>query len=128
MRPRRAVLVLALFAAGCGQALPAAPPPHPGTIAGIVLSAPTCPVERIGSPCPPRPVPGAQVEVFAADGGRRARASADPDGRFRVTVPAGRYRVTATNTGALRTSAEAQVSVASGATATVRLVVDSGIR
>lgn len=117
----------AVLLAGCGS-LGSRPGASPSaTITGQVLAAPTCPVERAESPCPPRPVPGATVEVRDASGLVSA-TSTDSSGRFSVVVPGGSYLVRATNVGGYRSTAEQQVEVAPGAAASVRLVVDSGLR
>ena len=124
-----ALAVLVAPLAGCASAPSASPPrsspPAVGTVAGTVLSAPSCPVERLASPCPPRPVVGATV-AFRGPTSRTVRTGAG--GRFTAHVPAGTYTVTATNTGGLRTTATRTVTVRAGATVSVRLVVDSGIR
>jgi len=98
-----------------------------GTVSGVVLSAPSCPVERVGSPCPPRPVPGA--DVTASRGTTVvAHVHADDHGRFTIRLAAGDYTIVARMVGGLGTSASAQVTVDSGVTATVTVTVDSGIR
>ena len=98
-----------------------------GTVAGRVQSAPSCPVERAGHPCPPRPVVGGLVVALRA---RYVVASTHTGagGRFRLALDAGRYVIRATNTGGLATTAQKTVDVAAGTTIRVRLVVDSGIR
>ena len=118
---------VAALLAGCGSlgGQPAASPS--ATLAGQVLATPSCPVERAERPCPPRPVPGATVEVRDASGLVSA-TSTDAAGRFSLVVPGGSYQVRATNAGGYRSTAEQQVQVAPGAVASVRLVVDSGIR
>ena len=98
-----------------------------GTVVGTVTSAPTCPVERVGSPCPPRPVAGATVEVDRGDS-VVATTRTDTAGRFRVGVPAGHYTVVAHNIGGYRSTASSAVDVVAGTTATADLTVDSGIR
>lgn len=98
-----------------------------GTVSGVVLSAPSCPVERAGSPCPPRAVPGA--EVTASRGGSTvAHVRADGQGRFTMTLAAGGYTITARVIGGIGSSASTQVTVTAGAAASVTLTVDSGIR
>jgi hypothetical protein len=114
-----------LLLAGCGSSAPAATPK--GALAGRVLSAPSCPVERVGQPCPPRPVSGAAVVVLRS-GRVVASTHADAGGHFHVAVAAGRCLVRATNTGGLATTAAKVVTVQAGQPVYVRLVVDSGIR
>lgn len=63
-------------------------------VEGTVSASPTCPVERADQPCPPRPVQ-TEVRVVRADGSVAAQASSGADGRFRVEVSPGRYRLEA---------------------------------
>jgi hypothetical protein len=116
---------VAVLVAGCGSSAPAATPK--GTIGGRVLSAPSCPVQQQGVPCPPRPVSSAAVVVFHA-GHVIASTHTDTQGRFRLTVSVGRCRVRATNVGGLATTASKVVVVHADQVVRVRLVVDSGIR
>jgi len=122
----RMLLAVVLAVSACSSAGTAA---HSGggTVAGWVRSAPSCPVERAGHPCPPRPVVGGSVVALRA---RHVVASTHTGagGRFQLSVEAGRYVIRATNTGGLATTAEKTVEVAPGATILVRLVVDGGIR
>ena len=112
---------------GCGSLGSQPGAARSATLAGQVLAAPSCPVERAESPCPPRPVPGATVEVRDASGLVSA-TSTDAAGRFALVVPGGSYQVRATNAGGYRSTTEKQVQVAPGGAASVRLVVDSGLR
>jgi hypothetical protein len=113
--------------AGCGTGSGTSASTASATLVGQVLAAPSCPVERAESPCPPRPVLGATVEVLRA-GDRVATATTDDQGRFVAVVPAGSLLVRATNAGGYRSTAEQRVEAAAGSSVTVRLVVDSGIR
>jgi hypothetical protein len=124
---RVAVVVALLSSASACAGSSSATSSRSGTVSGVVLSAPSCPVERIGSPCPPRPVPGA--DVTAARGGRTvAHVRADGAGRFTIQLAAGDYAITARVVGGIGSTATAQVTVAAGAVAAVTLTVDSGIR
>ena len=68
-------------------------------VTGTVTASPGCPgPQRAESPCPDKPVAGAPVELTAS-GTVVARTTTDAAGRFRVTVPAGTYEITARNTG-----------------------------
>jgi len=98
-----------------------------GTVSGVVLSAPSCPVERVASPCPPRIVAGADVVATRGDT-TAGHVRSGADGRFRLQLPAGDYTVTARQVGGIGSSASATVAVSAGSVVTVTLTVDSGIR
>ena len=116
-----------LLAALTGCASNASAPARAGTVSGVVLSAPSCPVERIGSPCPPRPVPRADVTALRGET-VVAHVRADDHGRFTIRLSAGDYTIVARMVGGLGTSASAPVTVSADGVATVTLTVDSGIR
>jgi hypothetical protein len=118
--------VLSLTACG-GAAGGAGAQGTAGRLDGVVLSGPSCPVERAGSPCPPRPVAAADITV-SRGGDTIARTRTDTLGRFVVRLGAGTYTVVARSPGALATTASAHVRITSGVTAQVTLTVDSGIR
>jgi hypothetical protein len=91
-----------------------------------VMQAPTCPVERMDSPCPPAPVPSARITVLR-DGTVVTRADTDGHGNCVVRVAPGHYVVQAAHASALPNPAHKDVDV--GATAvSVTIVLDSGIR
>jgi hypothetical protein len=105
----------------------ASTPARSGTLEGTVLSAPSCPVERVGSPCPPRPVAGATVEAYRGSHGV-AQTATGRSGGFLLRLPAGSYLVRATNVGGYRSTAATQVTVSADRPVSVTLTVDSGIR
>jgi hypothetical protein len=76
-----AVLMVSLVACAPGE---------PGTVTGRLLAGPTCPVETDppDPACAPMPVPAAGVTVMV--GGEEFHTVSGVDGRFEVTVPAGR--------------------------------------
>lgn len=118
---RRALLAAAaLLLCGCGIGN------HSGEVSGEVLSAPSCPVERVGEECPPRPVSGAEVVALDGDAVRGSTLT-DSSGAFHLTLPEGRYVLRATNVGGYASTATEEV-VISDASVSVTLIVDSGIR
>ncbi|UKA60706.1 carboxypeptidase-like regulatory domain-containing protein [Arthrobacter sp. FW306-2-2C-D06B] len=119
------LLAAALWLCGCaGPGDPDAG--HTGVVTGVVLTAPVCPVERVGQECPPRPVPGAAVVALAGDAARGSTRT-DGTGAFHLTLPDGRYVIKASNIGGYLSMATQPV-VISEIPVHVTLVVDSGIR
>ena len=117
--------VLVLLLPGCGHAGPGES--SSARIVGTVTAGPTCPVERAGSPCPNRPVSGASIQALQ-NGTAVTSTQTDSTGKFRIAVAPGAYTIVATNAGGYRSTAQRQISVEAGKTATVDLVVDTGIR
>jgi len=118
-------LVLGACARGDGQGSDQ----RVGTIRGTVLLAPTCPVEQVSSPCPPRPLSGVRVRAVDDDGDVRASAASDDRGRFEMAVPAGSYTVTASiDQDPARSGIPTRVEVGSGEVTQANVLVDSGIR
>ena len=99
---------------------------HSGLVAGYVLTAPVCPVERVGQQCPPRPVPSATVVALDGDGVRGSTLT-DTAGAFRLALPDGRYVIRATNVGGYASTASEAVLVSDNPVQ-ITLTVDSGIR
>ena len=118
-----AVLAAAVVLTACG---PVADGGSAVVVTGQVLSAPSCPVERVGQPCPPRPVPDAVV-VAVIGNDQRGETTSDQQGKFRLMLPPGRYTVRATNPGGYASTASEAVTV-STAPVQITLTVDSGIR
>jgi hypothetical protein len=119
------LLAAAAVLSGCSNS-PGQVTDHSGLVAGYVLSAPTCPVERVDQECPPRPVAGA--EVIALDAGAvRASTVTDSTGAFQLALPDGRYLIKATNVGGYASTATQEVAV-SDTPSHLTLIVDSGIR
>lgn len=121
-----AVVLPATSLGGCATGSSSSPAAS-GTVTGVVLSAPSCPVERAGSPCPPRPVPGAEVTA-TRDGTTVARVRTGRDGLFDMSLAAGAYTITARQPRGIGSSAIKDVTVQAGAIVAVTLTVDSGIR
>jgi hypothetical protein len=121
-------IIVTLAMAACGT--PAHTPIPPGTgIQGVVQSGPTCPVERINSPCPPHPL-AATIVVRDAAGHEVARTHSGADGHFKLDVAPGTYTVVGLTTGSsmLPRPIPTTVTVTAGSYATVTVEYDSGIR
>ena len=118
--------LIALVSASCSDSQGEAVDSVRGVVTGIVESAPTCPLERPNSPCPPRPVVGAEVAAYS--GKQQVKTiHTGSDGRFKVFLAYGHYTIRATNTGGYPTTATKDVDVSATPTS-VTLTVDSGIR
>jgi hypothetical protein len=120
------LFIMTLAIAACG-AQPAAPA---GTgIQGMVEVGPTCPVERINSPCPPHPL---AATVVVRDGARAevARFTSGADGRFKVDLRPGTYSLTGLTSGSspMPRPIPTSVTVTQGSYTTVNVEYDSGIR
>jgi hypothetical protein len=96
-------------------------------IEGTVTIGPTCPVQRIDSPCPDRPY---EATIVVLDSGRHlvAEARSDAQGTFRVPLPPGTYTLSPQSLAALPYAAEQTVTVSPGRFASVHIQFDSGIR
>jgi hypothetical protein len=95
-------------------------------IDGRVLLGPTCPVQRIGHPC----VRGYQTTVAVCDAVRGKRVTtfhSARDGRFKVGLPAGRYRLEGVNSGLPRLR-PVLVTVHRHRFSRITVVFDTGIR
>jgi hypothetical protein len=126
------LLLLTLLLAGC------APDPTPsaggtGRIEVEVVAGPVCPVEQEppDPSCEPRPVAGANIFVQPADGRDIlvGEAISGADGRATIEIAAGDYIVLGGDVEGLMGRPEPMtVIVRGGATATVVLTYDTGIR
>ena len=96
-------------------------------IEGTVTIGPTCPVQRIDSPCPDRPYE-ATISVLDSAGRKVAEARSGADGRFRLLLPAGTYTLRPESSGAFPHAREQSVVVENGRITPVQIVFDSGIR
>ncbi len=108
---------------------PATAPPHPPAgsgVFGFVTAGPTCPVERSGQPCPPRPV-GGRVE---AEAGGAVAGSADigADGSYRLSLQPGAYTLVVQTGSTLPACPRTQVTVPAGQSVRADISCDTGIR
>jgi len=120
-----ASITLAMALAACG-----AQPAKSGTgIQGIVQVGPTCPVERINSPCPPHPI-AATIVVRDGNGAEVTRFRSGADGRFKVDLAPGTYTLVGLTVGSsfLPRPIPTSVTVTQGTYASVNVEYDSGIR
>jgi hypothetical protein len=125
LRWRSAVAAVWLLTA-CGSSAYGGAGSASGAVTGVVYAAPSCPVERVDSPCPPLPVAGAEVVAFQSQH-RRASTHTGNDGRFRLDLAYGHYTIRATNVGGYRSTTTTEVDI-SATPVSVELTVDSGIR
>lgn len=129
---RSGIAVLAVAALGlvaCSQPSPSGGRVGPGSgIEGVVKIGPMCPVERLDSPCPDRPI--RSVVTVARDGESVATTRSGKDGRFRLALPPGTYVVRAIPDGGAPppSGRPVTVEVTAGAFAHVDITLDSGIR
>ena len=100
-------------------------PPEGSGISGQVVAGPTCPVERVDSPCPDRPVTDAQVTISRTGYHKDTRTNSQ--GRFHVDAPPATYRVTANSPGVFGCD-EQTVKIEEGRVSHVTINCDTGIR
>ena len=126
MKRRILLIGLALCLAGCGT-LPATS--MNSGIQGLVQVGPTCPVQRINSPCPPRPV-AATVVVRNAQGAEVKRFQSAGDGSFKVDLAPGSYTLVGLPIGSsfLPRPIPTTATVVEGRYTSVDVEYDSGIR
>jgi hypothetical protein len=97
-------------------------------VEGTLRASPTCPVQRADQPCAARPV-DTDVRVIRGDGTVAARTHSGADGRFRVDVTPGRYRLEADHlSGPGRGCTPVDVVVEAGGFTHADIECDTGIR
>jgi hypothetical protein len=86
------LLIVAVALAGCSKQGTGSGGSSGGDsgITGLVTLGPLCPVERVESPCPDKPI-AARIQVKDAAGEVVATVSSGDDGRFTVSLAPGRY-------------------------------------
>lgn len=109
---------------------PTAPPllPPSGTGAyGYVMAGPTCPVERQGQACLPRPV-SAGIDAHSASGATVASTRSDSYGRYALELSPGTYTVVVVLPSGLPRCPETSVAVHPGFATRADVSCDTGIR
>jgi len=108
-----------------GRCLPA---PESG-IEGLVTLGPVCPTQSDLLPCPDRPYQATLV-ILDAQGREAARTTSGTDGRYRVTLAAGRYTVLplAPGSGPYPRASAVDATVVAGFVTIVNIAYDTGIR
>jgi len=129
---RRSWAIAFLLAAAC-TSLSGGEAAETGMLTGAVAIGPICPVEQEGVPCPvpPETYAGVRVLVQSAATGRVVeRVALDGEGRYRVVLPSGTYRVGLEHSlGIDRGNPQTRiVRVDAGATVVSDFEIDTGIR
>ncbi len=96
-------------------------------VQGVALIGPSCPVQRIDTPCPDKPWQGVVVAQDLA-GHEVARTTTDADGGFTIALPPGDYVLVTLTTGVLPAPVTLAVTVKQNMMTEVELSLDSGIR
>ena len=97
------------------------------TVTGRVTAGPTCPVERVGHPCPPAPV-AATVQAKTSRGRVAASTHTDANGRYSLHLPSGSYTLVAVTSKPLPRCSPVKVSVKANRSTRAAISCDSGIR
>lgn len=123
-----AVIIIGSLLVACGQSLPGAT--H-GTLTGDVVAGPTCPVERVGQSCPPKPVPNREIQILDARGAVVSTTKTDTNGHFSITLAPGAYvvhvMIVQGQIGMSQVS-PGNVTVTSDETVYIKIELDTGIR
>jgi hypothetical protein len=96
-------------------------------IDGLVLLGPICPVQTEANPCPDQPY-AATIVVEDEGGGRITTLHSGEDGRFRVGLAPGRYRLVPESGNPLPSAGEQDVEVPAGTWVDLTVGYDTGIR
>ena len=119
-------ITLLLAVAGCRSNELLGPNAEQG-VEGIVLLGPQCPVATAQDPCPDSPYQ-AWIRVRRLDGGTVTRVRSGEDGRFRVGLRPGTYRLDPESGDPLPFAMEQEVEVEAGRYTEVVVSFDTGIR
>jgi hypothetical protein len=102
-------------------------PDAPQGIEGIALLGPLCPVVSEADPCPDRPYQ-ANIEIRTDGDQHVTRVRSGEDGRFRVGLKPGSYRLVPERGNPLPTASDQAVDVLEGVYTQVTVSFDTGIR
>jgi len=126
MRTVVAMAVVVALAAGCGRAAGDTPQ---GRVEVSVTAGPTCPVETTSTPCDPRPVERATLELRTASGELVARLSVRAGRAHAAGLDAGRYRlVPLPANGLMGTPGAIPFTIAGSGVTRLEVSYDTGIR
>jgi hypothetical protein len=104
--------------------------PNRGVLVGQVLMTPTRPVERIGVSAPQAPVSGATITISNLSSHRRTVVTTDKQGKFRVELRSGTYRMDIQSKGRYPRpkNLPANVAIRKGEETHFDIQMDSGMR
>jgi len=130
--PARKIVAIALIVAGLTGGAAVEASGRDGIVQGTVTTGPTCPgPARLDRPdCLHRPTQ-TTVKVFVSPGGDDrpiATVTTDRNGRFRLTLAPGTYRLVASSPGGVSIGKPHDVTVTAGSTTSISLFVDTGMR
>jgi hypothetical protein len=131
---RCAVVVIAIALAARGtvaeEGARMRAPAAVGYLEGSVRLGPMCPVERAEAPCPVPPEAYAAREILLKKEGEVvARARPDSQGRYRLSVPPGKYVVDINHVGVDASGdVPSEVEVRAGEAARMDIAIDTGMR
>ena len=121
------VLGSILLLVGCTEASPVLPSDAEQGLDGLVLLGPQCPVEQEGAPCPDAPY-AAVIDVRDGGGDHVTRIRSDENGRFRLGLLPGRYRLEPRNGDPFPHASPLEVTVRAREWLAVTVYYDTGIR
>jgi hypothetical protein len=124
------IVLVSIVLAGCAGSSPSEPE-TPGVLQGSVSIGPICPVEQEGVPCPVPPEAYAARKIVVSDSRGRLveRVTIGSDGRYRVSLAPGTYRVDINRIGIDSSSdVPRTVTIRSGETVVLDIRIDTGIR
>jgi len=103
---------------------------HTGKLRGHIVAGPTCPVQRVDSPCPPRPVVGRAIYVKDQQSGNLLQTlTSDANGYFGADLKPGTYTVEVAKVGIESDkSGPHKITLVAGQTLVLEIELDTGMR